>query len=365
VSVLLLSPELGDGRWGVPTWVAAVLLVAQLLPLAWRRTSPHTVMGIVGTATGVYFAFGFPYAFNVVGVIVALHAEAAYGLRRRSGLASLGISLAVIVAIVLANEPSLSGEALPVYAFNVFVFVTAWATGDAVRSRRLLEGELRSRADQAERSREVEAERAVLAERSRIARELHDLIAHTVSVMVVQAGGGRRAAEHDPDRGREALGAIETTGRSALTELRRLVDVLRDGDDGVDLVPQPGLDEVEALVTRLADAGVPVELTTEGTPRPVPRSVGVSTYRIVQEALTNVCKHAAASRVRVCLARCNDDLSITVDDDGVGVADQPEPGNGLIGMRERIAMHHGTLQTGPGAHGGFVIRARLPIPAAR
>jgi signal transduction histidine kinase len=366
VSLALLGPEQASGRWGLPAWVAGALLVPQLLPLAWRRTAPDQVMGIVGWSTGAYFALGFPYTFNVVGALVALNAEAAYGDRRRDGLISLGISLAFILGIMLTSAPSLSGDALPVYAFNVFVFVTAWATGDALRSRRLLADELRARAAAAEHSREVEAGRAVLAERTRIARELHDLIAHTVSVMVVQAGAGRRVAHRDTEGARDALVAIETTGRSALAELRRLVAVLRDGDDTAELVPQPGLEAIPELVATLVDAGVPVRYETVGTARDVPSSVGVSAYRIVQEALTNVLKHAGHVRdVAVTVRYDTTHVTVEIVDDGRGAAsDASGAGAGLIGMRERVALFGGSVTAGPRAGGGYRVHADLPTEAA-
>jgi signal transduction histidine kinase len=366
-----LAPNVGQGRWYAPVWVGALLLVPQLLPLAWRRVAPNRVMSIVGTVTGLYFLLGFTFTFNIVGVLVALYAEAAYGERRSSGLTSLAISLVIILRLASLDPSNVSRENFPLFAFNVFVFVTAWATGDAARSRRLLTDELHARATEAERSRAVEAERAVLGERTRIARELHDLIAHTVSVMVVQAGAGRRMGEVDPTRARAVLGDIEATGRSALTELRRLVDVLRAGDAAAELAPQPGLEAVEALVATLADAGVPVRLRWEGRRRPLPSSVDVCAYRIVQEALTNVLRHAGNVReVDVRIRSAATHVEVEVSDDGRGAAagagDGPRTeGSGLIGMRERVALFGGSVDTGPRPGGGYRVRAELPLGATR
>jgi signal transduction histidine kinase len=365
-----LGPNVVQDRWHAPVWIGALLLVPQLLPLAWRRIAPHRVMSIVGTATGLYFLLGFAYTFNVVGVLVALYAEAAYGQRRRPGLSSLGISLAFVVGFALVEPENLSREMLPLYAFNIFVFVTAWASGDAVRSRRLLANELHARAAEAEHNRAVEAERAVLGERTRIARELHDLIAHTVSVMVVQAGAGRRVGEVDPTRACGVLADIEATGRSALVELRRLVDVLRAGDAAADLAPQPGLHAVDALVTTLADAGVPVRVAWEGRRQPLPPSVDVTAYRIVQEALTNVLRHAGNVReVGVRIRFEEDRVRIEVSDDGRGAASGPGDGrrmegSGLIGMRERVALFGGSVDARPRSDGGYRVRAELPLEAA-
>lgn len=364
-----LGPSVMPDRWHAPVWAGALLLVPQLLPLAWRRVAPNRVMSIVGTATGLYFLLGFSFTFNIVGVLVALYAEAAYSERRSSGLGSLAISLAFVVGLGFAGDTDLSGETLPLYAFNVFVFATAWATGDAARSRQLLADELHARAAEAERSRAVEAERAVLGERTRIARELHDLIAHTVSVMVVQAGAGRRMGEVDPTRARGVLGDIEATGRSALTELRRLVDVLRAGDGAAELSPQPGLEAVDTLVTTLADAGVPVRLRWEGPRRPLPPSVDVCAYRIVQEALTNVLRHAGNVReVDVRIGSAATHLEVEVSDDGRGAAagagdGARTEGSGLIGMRERVALFGGSVDTGPRPGGGYRVRAELPLEA--
>lgn len=372
VTGYLLLPS-GTGRWDLPAWVGGVLLLPQLLPLAWRRVAPEQVMSIVGYATGGYFllGFGFPYIFNAVGVIAALYAEAAYTEQRRRSIASLLISLGFVASIAIADPDTADLQAVPTYAFSVFVFVTAWATGDAYRSRRLLTAELRARAADAERRRMVEAETAVLAERTRIARELHDLIAHTVSVMVVQAGAGRRVQRLDPDASQDAFAAIEATGRAALTELRRLVTVLREGDEGRALAPQPGLAAVSALVGTLVDAGLPVRLSEEGATTTLPPSVDLTAYRIVQEAVTNVLKHAGEVRdVHVVVRRLAGHVEIEVLDDGRGAASvlleedaDGTRGSGLVGMRERVGLFGGHVDAGPRHDGGFRVRATIPVAA--
>jgi signal transduction histidine kinase len=370
VAGFVVGPQVVPGRWHPPVWVGVLVLAAQLVPLAWRRVAPHRVISVVGWSTGLYFLLGFAYVANIIGVVVALYAEAAYGDRRTSGIVSLLISFGFIGGFAVMNASHLDRHALPIYALNVFGFATAWAAGDAVRSRRLHLDELRARAVEAEESRAMAAEHAVLEERTRVARELHDLIAHTVSVMVVQAGAGRRVADVDPARGREALAAVEETGRAALTELRRLVAVLRQGDREAELFPQPGLDAVPDLLATLQDAGFPVRLQLEGIPRDVPPSIEVCAYRVIQEALTNVLKHAGHVRdVQVTVEYGPDQLTIEVVDDGRGLAGGSDDGAGLVGMRERVALFGGSIQAGPRADGGYRVRAGFPTtvsePAVR
>jgi signal transduction histidine kinase len=239
-----------------------------------------------------------------------------------------------------------------------------WLVGDTLRRRSVQMVELQQRADDFEREREEESRRAVAEERARIARELHDIIAHSVSVMVVQAAAGRRVLDSQPETARASLEAIETTGRQALAEIRRLLGVLRR-DDGPDeaLVPQPGLAHVEALVDEMRRAGLPVELRVEGEPGPLPPGVDVSAYRVVQEALTNTLRHAGPARVSVIVRYGPDDVEVEVSDDGHGSSAHPAPagGQGLVGMRERVALFQGDFEAGPRAGGGFAVRARLPI----
>jgi signal transduction histidine kinase len=228
-----------------------------------------------------------------------------------------------------------------------------------VLARRIV-GDRDRRAELAERERDVAAREAVLDERSRIARELHDVIAHNVSVMVVQAGAERRVLDGTQSSTREVLADIERTGRAALSEMRRLVGMLRT--DGADpLAPQPGLDDLPALIGRVREAGLPVELTVDGERGAIPAGVELSAYRIVQEALTNALKHAVDAHACVQVSYGPDALRIEISDDGSGEVDDATGGHGLVGMRERVAMYGGRLTAGRRPSGGFAVRVVLPI----
>jgi signal transduction histidine kinase len=231
-----------------------------------------------------------------------------------------------------------------------------------MRVRRRHEVQLEDRARVLERERDEKARVAAEEERARIARELHDVVAHSVGVIVVQAGAERMALAAEAERTRDVLQAIEATGREALAEMRRLLGMLRKDDAELTLAPQPSLRQVDALVRQMAEAGLPVELEIEGDPVPLPPGVDLSAYRIVQEALTNALKHAGAARARVAITYGRDEIGLEVSDDGGGptLAAAPD-GHGLVGMRERVALYGGELKSGRGSAGGFVVRARLPV----
>ena len=235
--------------------------------------------------------------------------------------------------------------------------IAAWLLGDNLRTRRAYLRELEARAERLEREQEESARRAAAEEQARIARELHDVLAHNVSVMVVQAAAANDVFETQPQRAREALRDIERTGRSALTELRRLLGRVRH----TDFAPQPGLSELDALVDGVRAAGLPVTLRIEGPLGDLPAGLDLSAYRIVQEALTNTLKHADASRAEVGVRRTPTTLELEILDDGVGNGTGEIGGHGLIGMRERAALVGGEVETGPRPGGGFQVRARLPL----
>jgi signal transduction histidine kinase len=220
---------------------------------------------------------------------------------------------------------------------------------NGARRRREAGGDL----EREERTRNAAAE-----ERARIARELHDVVTHNVSVMVVQAAAGNDVFDSHPERAREALQAVEQTGRQALGELRRLLDVSGDADGAL---PQPGLARVDDLIANVRQAGLAVDLSVEGTPRALPEALDLSAYRIVQEALTNTLKHARASRAAITVRYGTRDLEVEVADDGVGSSGVPSGGRGLIGMRERVVLFGGDLETGPARGGGFAVKARLRL----
>jgi signal transduction histidine kinase len=244
--------------------------------------------------------------------------------------------------------------------------LVAFTIGRYIRTRRAYTAALEARAAEAEANQRSLANQAVGDERRRIARELHDVVAHHVSVMGVLATGARRALHRDPASADEALTAIEQTGRTTLRELRRLLDLLRaDDEDGGDLVPQPGLAALRSLVDRIRDAGLPVDVEVDGEPYPVDAGVALTVYRLVQEALTNVLKHAGPASAQLRVGFGPDELTVEVFDTGHGPRPAPEPvgaaGHGLVGMRERVALYGGELHTGPRPGGGFRVYAKIPM----
>lgn len=260
--------------------------------------------------------------------------------------------------------------------FLTLMFVLAWVLGDSLRTRRAYYLQLEERARRLEKEREAQAKMAVAAERARIARELHDVVAHNVSVMVVQADGGAYVLDNAPDQTRMALETISGTGRQALAEMRRLLGVLRSEDsagrEGGEYVPQPGVEEIADLVEQVRGAGVAVDFRVEGVPHPLPSSVELTAYRIVQEALTNTRKHGGPDvGATVRLRYGDDELSVLAEDDGRGAQRELYEeggadglGHGLIGMRERVGMVGGALEAGPRAGGGFRVSAALPLKRA-
>jgi signal transduction histidine kinase len=339
--------------------LAAVAALFTTVPIALRRYRPLGVLAIAVTAETLLLIFSNDSPAPV-GVIVALYTVAAYCERRVSIRAAAWVALPITVGVIVNNGPH-AGRVIPELA----VIAIAWVIGDNLRTRRAYLSELKERAARLEREREEKADRAVAEERVRIARELHDVIAHNVSVMVVQAAAGEEVFDQDPERARESLSAVASTGRAALTELRRLLGVIRaDDDPGQEpaFAPQPGIEYVGELVRQVNDAGLPVELSVIGEPRPLPEGVALCAYRIVQEALTNTLKHAQASGARVNVRYAADALELRVVDDGRGNSQvNGEAGHGLIGMRERVALFGGELTTSGRAGRGYEVRARLPI----
>jgi signal transduction histidine kinase len=241
--------------------------------------------------------------------------------------------------------------------------VVAWVAGYALRQRAEQAEAAEMRATLAEREREAAARIAVAEERTRIARELHDIVAHAMSVMVLQIGAVRHKLPQDREEDRDALGRVEQAGRTALTEMRRLLGAMRSNGDGVELGPQPGLDALDSLVDDVSRAGLPVRLHLDGQRLPLPRAIDLSAYRIVQEGLTNALKHARASHAEVTVRYRADELELEVADDGKGPAttNGHGHGHGLIGIRERVNIYGGEMSAGATAKGGFVLSARLPV----
>jgi signal transduction histidine kinase len=359
---------------GQPIAIGAVALIAiQAGALAFRRRQPMTVYAIVGCATIVYAWVGFESNVSGLAVLIAIYTVAAnVPLADAVGAAAIyvgGMTLSLIGAFQARGGTV--EDFISEFLINLLALVLAWTVGVTVRTRRAYVAALEARNALLEREREDNARLAVALERGRIARELHDVVAHNVSVVVVQAGAAERLVGTDPDRARQAMRDVASTGRQALDEMRRLLGVLREDEPGDVMEPQPGVAELENLARRVGDAGLPVELSVQGEQRPLPASAALSAYRIVQEALTNTLRHAGPARARVILRYLPDALEIQVSDNGTGSAARTDPaegtdggGHGLIGMRERVTLFGGELRAGPRPEGGYSVVARIPTPVS-
>jgi signal transduction histidine kinase len=331
------------------------IAAAACLPLLARRQYPVAVLAATAAPTLAILAVWKAYTPFPVGI--ALYTVAERCERRRSLAAGAATVLVLAVPLFVRQggfQPHVLGE--------VVGFGVAWLIGDSVRSRRQYTSALEERAARLERERETEAARAVAEEQARIGRELHDVIAHTLSVIVVQAAAARDVLASQPERAAEALTNVEAAARGALAELRRLLGAA-DGDAA--FAPQPGLERLDELVRQVRAAGLEVAVTIEGTHSPLPPALDLSAYRIVQEALTNTLKHARATRADVELRYGADELSVEVRDNGAAAANGGGGGRGLIGMRERVGAFGGSFAAGPRPGGGYVVSARFPLVAAR
>jgi signal transduction histidine kinase len=335
-------------------WVYVPAGLAMTLPLALRRRTPLLVVAVVMgalVAQTLLLTGSTPSPdTELIPWLLAVYSVSAHGSGRAPILGG-AISLAAGVVWLGPDD----------FLLPFVIFGGAWIAGRLVRNRRLHAGVLEERARVLELERDVNARVAAAEERVRLARELHDVVGHSVSVIVVQAGAERLALGDGAPSTREALLAIEQTGRAALTEMSRLLGLLRRDDEGLALEPRPSLGDVAALAAHIRAAGVPVQVRIEGEPVVLPAGVDVSAYRIVQEALTNVVRHAGPAEASVVVRYELGSVEIEVSDDGRGAEAGNAPGYGLAGMRERVALHGGTLEASDGAGGGFTVRARLPL----
>uniref|UniRef100_UPI0030C6CC13 sensor histidine kinase n=1 Tax=Streptomyces lonarensis TaxID=700599 RepID=UPI0030C6CC13 len=379
LALLSLRVVLGfpDGLPAISLAGALVAIVAIFVASTWRRRNSSRMLLVAIGAGLVQLATDAPPMLINICFLFIVFSVASDRVRWASRLALVAALLAPTAGVLRWNP---SGFDEPFYLVSNTVlftvgFALAWVLGDSLRTRRAYYAELEERAARLEHERETEARMAVSAERARIARELHDVVAHNVSVMVVQADGASYVFDSSPDQARNALDTISGTGRQALTEMRRLLGVLReDGTEDMpgDYVPQPGLEQLDDLIAQVRGTGLTVDCQCDGSPRPLPSGVELTAYRIVQEALTNTRKHGgpgAAASVR--LTYGGDALSVLAEDDGRGAqawlyGDRGHDGHGhgLIGMRERVGMVGGRLETGPRPGGGFRIRATLPVADA-
>ena len=344
------------------------LLAAMTVPVVFRRRYPVQAFVISGGALAVDLVTGGGPGGSLLAPLVLLYTLAAYRPRRVS-IPGLLVSLAGAWAVVVVRVgSSVGGVNLVLLALVISsgTALVAWVLGDSMRYRRAYLKALEDRAARLERERGTQAQIAAAAERARIARELHDVIAHNVSVMVVQADGAGYALRTEPERAGQALAAIAQTGRQALTEMRRLLGVLRSGDEQAGLAPLPGLEQIRELIGQARDAGMSVSLTLFGAPRPLSEGAELAAYRVVQESLTNTRKHGGlAAAATITMTYEPDGLLLQMTDDGLGAAAAPDGiGHGLTGMRERIEMYGGTVQAGPLPAGGYKVTARLPYASA-
>jgi signal transduction histidine kinase len=340
-------------------WAAYLLVLAHTLPIAVRRRWPLAVLAW-GLATGVAFAaLGLNLVSLTFAVLVYLYTVAAHRPRVDS-LAGLAATEALLVLVWLARPGAIGDGGTLV--LDGLIMAAGWWLGNGARRRQEAVAAARQRAAELEEAREELARRAVTEERLRIARELHDVVAHSMSIIAVQSGVGVHVLDSQPEEARKALAAVEATSRQALVEMRRLLGVLREeAEPRGSLAPAPGLAEVEALAAEVARAGVRVEVHIEGTPCELPAGLDLSAYRIVQEALTNVVRHAGPATARVAVRYSPGQVALEVVDDGRGPGAEDRGGHGLAGMRERAALYGGTLEAGPVPGGGFRVAATLPV----
>jgi len=355
----VLSSAIPGPNDRAPGLTLYLLLALGTLPYAWRRRAPLAVLGLASIPAIAMTALGYSTAVIGAGLFLAAYTVAAWSRTRVVAVAA-GFVVALIVAVVLVTPQSVPFGEL---ATNAALFIGAFALGRSAHDRRRTLALLRERAELAERAQAEEAGRAVADERLRIARELHDVLAHSLGVIALQAGVGAHVIDTDPVEAKATLTAVAQRSRTALTEVRRILGALRENNDDAGYSPMPGLDAVGALADELTQAGLPVRVCVEGDRESIPAALDLTAYRLVQESLTNVVKHAGPARAEVTVRYQPDAVTIEVVDDGHPVAvarDRANPGHGQLGMRERVAVFGGSLTTGARAGGGYRVAARLP-----
>jgi signal transduction histidine kinase len=333
-----------------------LLLAASSAALLWRRTRPLVVLSIT-LAAGLAWDLIRLADGPSLAILVSLYGVGRYITDNRTSLLTVGAAMVVVVA-----DDLIEGEAPSVVGVSLGLVFLAWYVGRRVESRRRYLALIEERTEYLERERTAEARRAVAEERTRIARELHDLVAHRVSMITVQAGAAQTVAPSDPDRAIRSMAAVEQAGREALEELRQVLGVLRGDEESGTLAPMHGLADISDLVEETQRAGVHVSLSTDGTPDALPTRLDLASYRIIQEALTNVVKHGGPNpEAEVRISADGTTLTIEVTDRGSGMTTLPGSGQGLVGMRERATLLGGSFEAGPRPDGGFRVIARLPL----
>jgi signal transduction histidine kinase len=378
----MLELVIGRDSPGAPArtlWLTVPAIAVLVLPLFARRRFPFAAPAAYWLIAAA-LTYLDPLLIPFVGSLGVVGLATAFLLGNLRDNTQAGIGLALVVGCMVIVVDAIPGsQSASQYVFITLRFVAAWIAGYALRegAERAEAAEMRAdlaesqreaaemRAMLAEQEREAAAKIAVAEERARIARELHDIVAHAVSVMVLQIGAVRHNLPGGLEADKEALGRVEQAGRTALAEMRRLLGAMRRDGDGLDLAPQPGLDGLESLFDEVGRAGLPVRLHVDGDPVPLPRAIDMSAYRIVQEGLTNALKHAHATSADVTVHYGRNDVQIEVRDDGAGVSRSDGLGHGLVGIRERVKIYGGEMSAGAAAEGGFVLSTRLPLDAVR
>lgn len=359
IAGIATEPSGSERHVGVLGWFLIIFATA---PIAVRRKFPLSAMWVVLGGTIPFWVLDYPDDPVGVGLLITIYSVGAHVARPTSlRHAVVAVCAIVVVGTIGVLIPS---EDLPWFAIPAFIVMhgTAFVLGDNLRTRRAYLRQLETTAERVEAQTRAEAQSAVSEERTRIARDLHDVVAHSMSVMVVQAGAARRVIDTNPKMAAEALGAIETTGRESLDEMRRILGVLRSEGDELELAPAPGLGDFSRLVDQCETAGMSVDVVFEGEAKPLSASLELSAYRIVQESLTNSLKHAGPARATVCLTYGAQELIVRVTDNGRGASVKAVgAGQGLIGMRERAEAFGGSLTAGPRTGGGYAVSAILPI----
>jgi signal transduction histidine kinase len=346
-----------------PYWVSVPSILVQGGAVAWRQRAPLVALVTATVAMFVGTAAGVPLHAAIVPIAIALVLVYSVGQHEPRSRAAFGL-VVVLCGVHGAMQLAVAnGEDYPIgdRVFVTLFVVAPWLVGRALHGRAREVEELADRAARLERERQA----ALAEERARIARELHDVIAHSLGVIVVQAGAGETVAVKQPEHAREVLHSIQQLGRQSLGEMSRLVGVLRDGGEEVGLAPQPGLVDLPALVAQTRASGLDATFSVTGTPVDVAPGLDVAAYRIVQEALTNTRKHASATLATVTVHHTPEELTIEILDDGTGSANGSGGGHGIIGMRERAALYGGTFEAGPRPDRGYAVRAVLPIEDGR
>jgi len=363
-AVGLLELALRSGDPSSPVWVAVSVVALLVLAVVARRRFPLA-------ALAAYWVIAAGFSFVDPVLIPSMQSLFPIGMAVAFLLGNLrnGVEAALGLAVVLGSSAIILYE-IPGHSTAELIFVPlefgiSWLAGYVLRGRVEQVEAAEVRAAQAERDREAAGRIAVAEERARIARELHDVVAHAVSIMVLQVGAVRHQLPDALDEDRDALSRVEQAGRAALSEMRRLLGAMRRDGDGLEFAPQPGVDRLDALVESVGRAGLPVRLHVDGDPFPLPRAIDLSAYRIVQEGLTNALKHAHASLVDVTFNYGPDELRIEIRDDGNGRSTSDGLGHGLVGVRERVKIYGGEMTAGPAPEGGFVLGARLPVEGLR